>query len=80
MIKSISMGIGVFLVILGLMLHTVESYTVRPKNRQAATAFDPAPVAKVVEVDPWRPWAYFGAGVVLCLWTCTLPAKINGKK
>ncbi len=80
MIKSVSMGIGVFLIILGLMLHTVESYTVRPKRVQAANAWEPAPASKVVELEPWKPWAYFGAGAVLCLWTCTLPAKINGKK
>ncbi len=80
MIKSVSMGIGVFLVILGLSLHTVDSYTVRPKRVQAASSWESAPAAKVVEMEPWRPWAYFGAGVVLCLWTFTLPAKINGKK
>ncbi len=79
MIKSISMGIGIFLVILGLLLHTVDSYAVRPK-RVMAGSFDPPPTAKIVEMEPWRPWAYFGAGVVLCLWTCTLPARISAKK
>lgn len=78
MIKSVSLGIGAFLLILGLSLHAVDSYTVRAKVE--ATSFGMAPAAKVVVPEPWKPWAYLGAGVVLCLWTCTLPAKINGKK
>lgn len=80
MIKSISFGIGFFLLILGLSLQAVDSYTVKPKMATEASAFGMAPAAKVVTPEPWKPWAYLGAGVVLCLWTCTLPAKINGKK
>jgi hypothetical protein len=79
MIKSVSLGIGAFLLILGLTLHAVDSYTVRPKV-EATSTFGFTPEPKVVTPEPWKPWAYIGAGVVLCLWTCTLPAKINGKK
>jgi hypothetical protein len=81
MIKSVSLGIGAFLLILGLALHAVDSYTVRPKASMNTSTFGiVTPTAKVVVPEPWKPWAYIGSGVVLCLWTCTLPAKLNGKK
>jgi hypothetical protein len=79
MIKAVSLGIGAFLLILGLALQAVDSYTVKPKPVQASAFGMTAPAAKVVTPEPWKPWAYLGAGVVLCLWTCTLPAKMKSK-
>ena len=37
MLKSFSIGIGIFLLVLGLSLHTIDSYTVRPSIAAQAT-------------------------------------------
>ena len=82
MIKSFSLGIGIFLLVLGLCLQTIDSYTVRPSVTARATNvwYGPMqPEAKTIVPEPWKPWAYLGAGAVLILWTCTLPKKMAGK-
>lgn len=83
MIKFISIGVGIFLVILGTTLHGVDSYTVRPSATAQATGLFAGPFqpeAKTITPEPWKPWAYTGAGIILVLWTCTLPAKMKGGK
>jgi hypothetical protein len=82
MLKSVSLGIGIFLLVIGVSLHTIDSYTVRPSaTAQAAGAwYGPMqPTAKTITPEPWKPWAYTGAGIILVLWTCTLPARMKGK-
>ncbi|MHB9044321.1 MAG: hypothetical protein ACYC35_00125 [Pirellulales bacterium] len=82
MLKSVSFGIGIFLLVLGLSLHTVDSYTVRPSVAAQATGVWGGPfqpTAKSVVPEPWKPWAYAGGGIILILWTCTLPARMKGK-
>jgi len=82
MLKSLSIGIGIFLLVVGLSLQTVDSYTVRPSVTAQATGARYGPIqseAKTVAPEPWKPWMYLGAGVVLILWTSTLPARMKGK-
>jgi hypothetical protein len=82
MLKSLCLGIGLFLLVLGLSLHTVDSYTVRASVTAQATGawYGPIqPTAKSVVPEPWKPWAYTGGGIILILWTCTLPARMKGK-
>jgi hypothetical protein len=82
MIKSVSIGVGIFLLLLGLALHGVDSYTVRKSAAAQATGIWGGPFqpeAKTVTPEPWKPWAYSGAGVILILWTCTLPTRMKGK-
>lgn len=77
MIKSFSFGIGIFLLVIGLCLHAIDSYTVRSSATAQATGAWPG--AKTILSEPWRPWVYLGAGTILILWTCTLPKKMAGK-
>jgi hypothetical protein len=83
MIKALSVGIGIFLLGLGIAFHAIEKYSVKNPVRAMATdpySFDPAPAATMdIVTQPWKPWAYMGAGIVLILWTTTLPQKMAGK-
>lgn len=82
MLKSVCLGIGIFLFVLGLSLHAVDSYTVRAAAPTQATSLWGTTFqvpAKTVTPEPWKPWAYLGGGVILILWTCTLPARMKGK-
>lgn len=61
MIKSLSFGIGIFLIVLGLSLHAIDSYTVRPSVTAQATGIWGGPMqpeAKTIIPEPWKPWAY----------------------
>ena len=82
MIKSLSFGIGIFLIVVGLSLHVIDSYTVRPSVAAQATGswYRPyQPTATTITPEPWKPWGYAAAGTVLILWTCTLPKKMASK-
>lgn len=82
MLKSLSFGIGIFLLVLGLSLHTIDSYTVRASAAAQATGLWGGPFqpqAKTITPEPWKPWVYIGSGVILMLWTVTLPARMKGK-
>ena len=83
MLKAICLGVGMFLLILGLLLHGIDSYTVRPSKSAQATGVWYGPVqpeAKMIVPEPWKPWVYLGAGTILMLWTFTLPARMKGGK
>ena len=78
MFKSISLGVGIFLLLVGVCLHGIDSYKTR--RRPVATALATNPIeGKQVTPEPWKPWAYTAAGVVAILWTCTLPKRMGGK-
>ncbi len=81
MIKSISFGTGIFLLVVGLSLHTIDSYTVRPSGAVQATTWYGAmpPTVTTITPEPWKPWGYAVAGTILILWTFTLPARLKGK-
>ena len=78
MLKATCLGIGIFLFCLGVSLHAVDSYTVRPAA-QATGLFAGPFQPKTVVPEPWKPWAYTGGGVLLVLWTFTLPGRLGGK-
>ena len=78
MLKSMCLGVGLFLLILGLSLHAIDSYTIKSKPVQTSAWATPEP-AKVIAPEPWKPWVYLGAGTILMLWTFTLPARMKGK-
>ena len=80
MLKSLCFGAGIFLVMVGLSLHCLDSYTTRKRPSQVTTAFSFTPgVKKTVTPEPWKGWVYTGVGVVLILWTVTLPKRMGGK-
>jgi hypothetical protein len=82
MLRAMCIGVGVFMILLGLSLHGIDSYTVRPSATAKATGmwYGPLqPEARTVTPEPWKPWVYLGAGTVLILWTFTLPTKMKGK-
>jgi len=82
MLKAMCVGVGVFLIVLGLLLHGVDSYTVRPSMTTQSTSMWLGSLQqepKTVTPEPWKPWVYLGAGTVLVLWTFTLPTKMKGK-
>ena len=82
MLKAMCVGVGLFLLILGLSLHGIDSYTVKPSMSAKATGLWGGPFqseAKTITPEPWKPWMYLGTGTILILWTFTLPAKMKGK-
>jgi len=78
MLKAMCVGVGLFLFILGISLHGIDSYTIASKPIQTSAWMAPQP-AKVITPEPWKPWVYIGAGTILMLWTFTLPARMKSK-
>jgi membrane-bound metal-dependent hydrolase YbcI (DUF457 family) len=80
MLKGFALGVGAFLLAMGICLHCIDDYTVRTHVR-ATTPFETKIELANVKVvpPPWKPWAYIGAGIVLILWTTTLPKKMSQK-
>lgn len=75
MFRPISLGIGIFVMILGLSFFALDHYTTRGRQPNTFGVQN----GKVVSPEPWKPWAYIGAGAVIILWTFTVPKKIAGE-
>ncbi len=77
MLKAAALGLGIFLAILGLAGHAVESY--KPRGKAKAESYNMLAYEQPVPHEPWKPWAIMAAGAVIIIWTFTLPQKMSGK-
>jgi hypothetical protein len=81
--RAFFLAIGVFLVILGVECLGVEKVNLRIHEAPAApSALDPAPKegpAKQVTPQNWHPWSLMSIGAVICLYSFTIPRRMQGK-
>ncbi len=85
--RSMFLGAGIFLMILGAECLAVESVTLKIKGGPApADGFlatldnKPGPsLPKKFVPESWIPWSLLSTGAVVCLYSFTIPRRIQGK-
>ncbi len=81
--RALFLAIGIFLMILGLESLTVDRVLLRIHDAPPPpiSPFDTEPRlgANVQVVPPhWVPWTLLGTGAVTCLYSFTIPRRVNG--
>ena len=84
MCRAFFLAVGISLVILGVECLGVESVTLRIHDKPAAptSPWDtPAKVGPKKKLVPqnWAPWSLMSSGVVVCLYSFTIPRRVQGK-
>jgi hypothetical protein len=82
--RAFFLGIGVYLLILGLECLAVDRVTLRIHDDPApqGTLFGIiTPPVQQTQVSPaaWLPWTLLSTGTVVCLYSFTIPKRMEGK-
>ncbi len=84
--RAFFLAIGIYLVLLGAQCLGVEKFILKarqPAVEQASALFaaEPAKLGPHKEVvpPPWAPWGLMTTGAVVCLYSFSIPNRINGK-
>jgi len=87
--RALFLAVGVYLVLLGAQCLGVEKFILkarRPVAQQPHQAYLFAPLKpqlgpqKEIIPPPWAPWSLMSTGAVVCLYSFSIPARINGGK
>jgi len=81
--RAFFLSIGIFLVILGVESLAVEKVTTKFHDPPPAksTPFEEQAKKgpkKILTPPPWVPWILMSSGVVVCLYSFTLPRRVKG--
>ncbi len=82
--RSFFLAIGIFLIILGVECLAVDHVDLRSHEEQQPSffSFTGAPQegpAKQIVPAPWWPWSFLSTGAVICLYSFTIPRRVQGK-
>ena len=78
------LGIGIYLLILGLECLTVDRVSFRyhddpaPQGTLFGIITPPAQDSQITPA-PWLPWTLLSTGAVVCLYSFTIPQRMQGK-
>ncbi len=75
MMRALFLGVGLFVMVLGLECMAIDQATVTNPQQDAAAA-----ASTTVTFTPadWVPWTLVSAGLVTILYSYTLPQKFKG--
>ena len=82
--RSLFLAIGLFLMVLGIGSLSVEAVelkaheTLAPSPLSLSNAPREGP-PKLIVPAPWWPWSFLSAGAVTCLYSFTIPRRVQGK-
>jgi hypothetical protein len=82
--RSVFVAIGIYLVLLGAQCLGVQKFVLNkrePPPQQSASLFSQPPSVgsqKQISPAPWAPWSLMGAGMVVCLYSFSIPKRLNG--
>ena len=82
--RAFFLAIGIYMILFGLECLAVERVYLRVHEDPlpAASAFETAPTVgpqKQFAPAPWVPWSLLSSGAVVCLYSFTIPRRVNGK-
>jgi hypothetical protein len=82
--RAFFLAIGIYMMIFGLECLVVERVSLRFHDDPppAASVFDTAPKIgpqKQFTPPPWVPWSLLSSGMVVCLYSFTIPRRVAGK-
>lgn len=72
-------AIALFMVVLGIELLAIDHFELRTTAAERYGFINPLETHTVTPLD-WHPWGAITGGVVLFIWTFTIPKKGGGKK
>ena len=82
--RAFFLGIGLYLIIAGAECLAVDRVFLRAASEPppAAAPFQkpPAPKAKEFPPAPWVPYSLLSTGLVVCLYSFTIPQRMGGGK
>ena len=83
--RSFFLAIGTFLVLLGAQCLGVEKFVLKSRETVQATQtgiFDqngiPAASGRVIDPPPWAAWSLMASGAVVCIYSFSIPRRMNG--
>jgi hypothetical protein len=81
--RALFLSIGAFLFLLGAQCLFVQQITtkIRTEAPEAGSPFESAPtVGPPIKFNPppWAPWSMMSSGVVICLYSFTIPKRVAG--
>jgi hypothetical protein len=81
--RALFLSIGAFLFLLGAQCLFVSQITTKLHGEppEAGNPFEPAPtVGPQLKFNPppWAPWSMMSSGVVICLYSFTIPKRVAG--
>ena len=83
MLRAFFLGIGLYLMIAGAECLMVDRVIWRTSPEPASTAnpFQKSAGQKAKDFPPapWVPWSLLSTGAVVCLYSCTIPARMGNK-
>ena len=83
--RALFLAMGIYVLILGAQCLGVQKFVLRmrvPVEQQIGAFVDPEPELgpnRVLVPAPWVPWSLMSSGAVVCLYSFTIPARVNGK-
>jgi len=87
--RAFFLAIGVYLMVLGVQCLGVQKFVLKsrePVVQQAQQAFlfiqrqPQLGPHKEVDPPPWAPWSLMSTGAVVCLYSFSIPNRMNNKK
>lgn len=86
--RAFFLGAGVFLILLGAQCLGIQKFILKTRQpiveqAQQAFLFRPQPpqvgANREVVPPPWAPWSLMSTGAVVCLYSFSIPARLNTK-
>ncbi len=77
MLRSLFLGVGIFVLVLGLECMLIDQAVVQNLQDSGAGVMGASAVTTVTPPD-WVPWTLASAGAVTILYSFTLPQKFKG--
>ena len=82
--RAVFLAIGITLVILGVECLGVESVNLKLRDAppEPTSPWDTAPKTgpnKTLTPESWAPWSLMSSGIVVCLYSFTVPRRVQGK-
>jgi hypothetical protein len=80
--RAFFLAIGIFLLILGMECLAVDKVNLKIHEDPVAAPFSTTPKegpAKQVTPQNWHPWSLMSVGAVICLYSFTIPRRMQGK-
>ena len=85
--RAFFLASGIFLIALGAQCLGIQKFVLKGRppvvERAEQLLFQPqqaqaAPTRELVP-PPWAPWSLMSTGAVVCLYSFSIPARLNGK-
>ncbi len=81
--QSFFLAVGIYIALLGAQCLGVQKFVLNSREpvAQQASLFTQAPTVgpqKVVAPAQWAPWSLMSTGLVVCLYSFSIPKRLNG--